>query len=96
MGCVIANVKCQRLDAPIFAYGLRLDAPIFAYGLRLDSPIKVTCSIICDIGVGEFIRFALSTLQWVEDDNAVGVVKYNELIASGEWSLEEITIEELL
>ena len=85
MGCVIANVKCQRLDAPIFAYGL-----------RLDSPIKVTCSIICDIGVGEFIRFALSTLQWVEDDNAVGVVKYNELIASGEWSLEEITIEELL
>lgn len=118
MGCVIANIKCQRLDAPIevattridtltgvvthrldepvVANVSRMDALIFAKSLRLDAPIEVTCSIICDIGVGEFIRFALSALQWVGDDNAEGVVKYNKLTASGDWSLEEVEIEEML
>lgn len=96
MGCVVANVKCSRLDAPIEVLTTRIDTPIFAKCQRLDVPIEVTCSIICDIGVGEFIRFALSTLQWVGDDNAEGVVKYNKLTASGDWSLEEVEIEEML
>ena len=118
MGCVIANVKCsrldvpievvttridtpifakcQRLDVPIEVVTTRIDTPIFAKCQRLDVPIEVTCSIICDIGVGEFIRFALSALQWVGDDNAEGVVKYNKLTASGDWSLEEVEIEEML
>lgn len=118
MGCVVANVKCQRLDVPIevvtaridpligvVAHRLdesvvasvrRIDAPIYAKSMRLDAPIEVACSIICDIGVSEFIRFALSSLQWVDDDNAEGVVKYNRLTASGDWSLEEVEIEEML
>lgn len=96
MGCVIANVKCSRLDVPIEVVTTRIDTPIFAKCQRLDVPIEVTCSIICDIGVGEFIRFALSALQWVGDDNAEGVVKYNKLTASGDWSLEEVEIEEML
>lgn len=96
MGCVIANVKCSRLDVPIEVVTTRIDTPIFAKSIRLDVPIEVTCSIICDIGVGEFIRFALSTLQWIGDDNAEGVVKYNKLTASGDWSLEEVEIEEML
>lgn len=96
MGCVVANVKCSRLDVPIEVVTTRIDTPIFAKCQRLDVPIEVTCSIICDIGVGEFIRFALSTLQWVGDDNAEGVVKYNKLTASGDWSLEEVEIEEML
>ena len=96
MGCVLANVKCSRLDLPIEVVTTRIDTPIFAKCQRLDVPIEVTCSIICDIGVGEFIRFALSTLQWVGDDNAEGVVKYNKLTASGDWSLEEVEIEEML
>lgn len=96
MGCVLANVKCQRLDVPIEVVTTRIDTPIFAKSIRLDAPIEVTCSIICDIGVGEFIRFALSALQWVGDDNAEGVVKYNKLTASGDWSLEEVEIEEML
>lgn len=96
MGCVVANVKCSRLDAPLEVVTTRIDTPIFAKSIRLDVPIEVTCSIICDVGVGEFIRFALSTLQWVGDDNAEGVVKYNKLTASGDWSLEEVEIEEML
>lgn len=96
MGCVIANIKCQRLDAPIEVATTRIDTLTGVVVHRLDAPIEVTCSIICDIGVGEFIRFVLSALQWVGDDNAEGVVKYNKLTASGDWSLEEVEIEEML
>lgn len=98
MGCVIADIECRRLDTPIEVNGVaRLDVPATAvYHGRLDTPIEVTCSIICDVGIGEFIRFALSSLQWVGDDNNEGVTKYNTLISSGAWSLEEVEIEELL
>ena len=49
-----------------------------------------------DVSLGEFVRFALDTLQWIGVDNNVGVVKYNTLFASSDWSLEEIEIEEIL
>lgn len=98
MGCVIADIECRRLDTPIEVNGVaRLDAPATAvYGRRLDTPIEVTCSIICDVGIGEFVRFALSSLQWLDEENRVGVTKYNTIMASGDWSLEDIEIEELL
>lgn len=98
MGCVIADIECRRLDTPIDVDGVaRLDTPITAaYVGRLDVPIEVTCSIICDVGIGEFVRFALSSLQWLDDDNREGVTKYNTLTASGDWSIEDIEIEELL
>lgn len=98
MGCVIADIECRRLDTPIDVDGVaRLDTPITAaYVGRLDVPIEVTCSIICDVGIGEFVRFALSSLQWLDDDNREGVTQYNTLTASGDWSLEDIEIEELL
>ncbi|MBR6662655.1 MAG: hypothetical protein IKL34_05430 [Alistipes sp.] len=98
MGCVIADIECRRLDTPIEVNGVaRLDAPATAaYCGRLDTPIEVTCSIICDVGIGEFVRFALSSLQWLDEENRVGVTKYNTIMASGDWSLEDIEIEELL
>lgn len=42
------------------------------------------------------IRFEKDMLVWEGDTNNEGVVLYNTLVATGEWSLEEITIEELL
>lgn len=98
MGCVIADIECRRLDTPIEVNGVaRLDVPATAgYCRRLDTPIEVTCSIICDVGIGEFVRFALSSLQWLDEENRVGVTKYNTIMASGDWSLEDIEIEELL
>lgn len=98
MGCVIADIECRRLDTPIEVNGVaRLDAPATAvYRGRLDTPIEVTCSIICDVGIGEFVRFALSSLQWLDEENRVGITKYNTIMASGDWSLEDIEIEELL
>lgn len=71
-------------------------AEAFVESLRIGILPKVTSSIVCDVGVGEFVRWALESLQWLGEDNQVGVTKFNTLIASGEWSLEEVTIEELL
>lgn len=98
MGCVITNIECYRVDSPLVVTGGgRLDNPIeVSQCIRIDTPIEVTCSTICDVGIGEFVRFALSSLSWVGDDNNEGVTKYNTLISSGAWSLEEVEIEELL
>lgn len=71
-------------------------AEAFVESLRIGTLPLVTSGIICDVGVGEFVRWALESLQWLGEDNQVGVTKYNTLIASGEWSLEELEIEELL
>lgn len=60
----------------------------------------VTCfvsgTIVCAIGSEAVIRFTLSGLRWNGADNNAGVTKYNTLISSGDWSLEEVEIEELL
>ena len=74
----------------------KVGAEAFVESLRIGILPKVTSSIVCDVGVGEFVRWALESLQWLDEDNQVGVTKYNTLIASGEWSLEELEIEELL
>lgn len=58
--------------------------------------IKASGSIVCAIGSEAVIRFTLSGLRWNGADNNAGVTKYNTLISSGEWSLEEVEIEELL
>lgn len=84
--------KLDGIEAVASLYAPCIKPMVFEMGVHLD----VSCSIICNVGVGEFIRFALSVLQWVGDDNAEGVVKYNKLTASGDWSLEEVEIEEML
>ena len=84
--------KLDGIEVSASLYTPCIKPMVFEMGAHLE----VSCSIICDIGVGEFIRFALSVLQWVGDDNAEGVVKYNKLTASGDWSLEEVEIEEML
>lgn len=118
MGCVIANITTQRIDAPVVVTSSRIGEQTIVSSERVDDMIvvtskrmgieiavtaehigalpSVTSSINCDVGVGEFARWALESLQWLGEDNQVGVTKYNKLIASGEWSLEELEIEELL
>lgn len=118
MGCVIANITTQRIDAPVVVTSSRIGEQTNVSTERVDDMVvvtsermgmaiavtterigvlpSVTSSIICDVGIGEFVRWALESLQWLGEDNQVGVTKFNTLIASGEWSLEEVTIEELL
>lgn len=42
------------------------------------------------------IYFDKDRLLWAGADNRVGVTKYNTLTSVGDWSLEQIEIEELL
>lgn len=75
----------------------RKSPPLIVDAQDMGSHLKVTCGIICSINNYDYIvRFEKTTLVWNEIDNKVGVVKYNTLVASGSWSLEEVEIEELL
>ena len=87
-----------RIDESISASTIgRLDKSIdISFYKRIDTPITASCSIICDVGFQDFVRFALESLQWIGDENNEGVIKYNTLTSSGAWSLEEVEIEELL
>lgn len=67
-----------------------------ASGTIRGTTIKASGSIVCAIGSEVVIRFTLSGLRWNGADNNAGVTKYNTLISSGDWSLEEVEIEELL
>lgn len=58
--------------------------------------LQAKVGIVCSIPEEWVIRFAKDKLVWDGDTNQEGVILYNTLISTGEWSLEEITIEELL
>jgi hypothetical protein len=63
---------------------------------RIDEPIVVTSSVVCEIFESIIIRFAEKNLIWDGETNKEEVILYNTLIATGDWKLEEVTIEELL
>lgn len=74
----------------------RIGADIVATTNIATPRINIKCGIICSIPESMVIRFAKSKLSWDGELNNNGVVLYNTLTATGEWSLEEIVIEELL
>lgn len=60
--------------------------------------LNIRCSILCSVRTEDnlYIKWSLDKLRWTEEENKEGTVKYNTLTSSGEWSLKEVTIEELL
>ena len=60
----------------------------------IDTTIMGAVALICAVNMEAVIRFSLELLKWQADE--VGVVKYNQLVASDDWQLSEIQIEELL
>ena len=60
--------------------------------MKLDMGVK----LICTANYAEVLEWAKNILQWNSEDNVVGTIKYNTLIASDDWTIEEVTIEELL
>lgn len=81
MGCL--NVYAERI-------GERLKvSPI-----RIGNGLQVSCGMVCTVNKADRILWAKDGLVWVNPE--VGIVKYNHLTATGDWSLSEITIEELL
>lgn len=62
----------------------------------VDTQIRGSVGIICRISNDQILRFNQDKLLWTENENIVGNTKYNLLIASGDWKIEEVLIEELL
>ena len=58
--------------------------------------VKVRVAMICDVGEDVVLRFDREKLTWEGTENNINVTKYNILIASEDWSLGELIIEELL
>lgn len=85
MGCQITNIEC-----------IRVDTPIGVITQRTDNPIVVTSSVVCEIFESIIISFTKKNLIWEGETNKEGVILYNTLIATGDWKLEEVVIEELL
>lgn len=89
-------ITSDRISRDVFITAERVQMAVAAISERIFENPKVASSIVCNAGVGEFVKWTLESLQWLGEDNQVGVTKYNTLIASGDWSLEELEIEELL
>lgn len=92
-GCL--KVHVSRIGEAIRATCSALGG-IAAQCLLLNPPFRVASGLVCDVINTSGIRFTLSGLRWNGADNNAGVTKYNTLISSGDWSLEEVEIEELL
>jgi len=81
MGCL--NVHTTRVGQ-----GLQVSAG------RIGSGLKVSCGLVCSVNSQDRILWAKDCLVWI--DTEVGTVKCNMLTATKNWSLSEVTIEELL
>lgn len=88
---VVGYIECETLTASIATANNALHGSI-----SVNAGIVGVISEIC-LAKGDYvIRWAKPLLEWAGDDNREGVIKYNILTASSDWSLEEIIIEELL
>ena len=93
-------MACLKISAHRVGESLKMTANRYGDALQISAQrtgerLKITASLVCNVSE-DFIRFEIPTLSWLGAGNAEGVIKYNTLIASGAWSLEEVEIEELL
>lgn len=73
-----------------------LYADSIAVNVAYSGSIKVRVATICDVSNDVVLRWEQDKLVWSGGENNRNVTKYNVLIASDEWKLEELMIEELL
>lgn len=91
----------QRIDGRVERRGEHIDGEIERQGVIvlnvvIGNRLSGSCGLVCSIPEELAIRFAKSNLTWEGETNNEGVILYNTLIATGDWSLEELKIEELL
>lgn len=80
----------------VVAYGYAAVQSVVASGYAVGQRVVAYGYAVCPISAESYIIFDKDMLSWGAMDNRVGVTKYNNLTATGKWSLEEIEIEELL
>lgn len=89
-------IVCSITYKNLLAYIKDISESIRVFIKRTTEPLKVRVATICGVNNEVILRFDYDKLTWLDDDNREGVIKYNILTASSDWSLEEIIIEELL
>ena len=89
-------IVCSITYKNLLAYIKDISESIRVFIKRTTEPLKVRVATICGVNNEVTLRFDYDKLTWLDDDNREGVIKYNILTASSDWSLEEIIIEELL
>lgn len=91
MGCL--NVTANRIGD-----GLNIDATRIGSGISIQAKrvggMSVICGLVCTVNSQDKILWSDKFLVWLNTE--VGIVKYNSIISTQDWKLEEVTIEELL
>lgn len=93
---VTASAITFKLLSTVSAYKVDNNLKVIAYDITEKQIEDVICSSICAVAALYFLYFKEKSIKWQKKDNNEGFIKYNTLIASESWSLEEIEIEELL
>lgn len=91
MGCL--KVITNRIGDGIHAHSARVGKGIQILADRIGG-MSVTCGLVCTINSQNKILWSDKYLVWLNSE--VGIVKYNSIISTKDWKLEEVTIEELL
>lgn len=89
-------IVCSITYKNLLAYIKDISESIRVFIKRTTEPLNVRVATICGVNNDVILRFDYDKLTWLDDDNREGVIKYNILTASSDWSLEEVIIEELL
>ena len=91
MGCL--NVTANRIGDGLQLYATRVGSGISIQATRIGG-MSVTCGLVCTINSQDKILWSDKFIVWLNSE--VGIVKYNSVISTQDWKLEEVTIEELL
>lgn len=89
-------IVCSITYKNLLAYVKNISDRVRVFIKRPTEPLKVRVATICGVNNEVILRFDYDRLTWLDEDNREGVIKYNILTASSDWSLEEVIIEELL
>lgn len=91
MGCL--NVTAKRIGDGLQLATNRVGSGISVQVARIGG-MSVTCGLVCKINSQDKILWSDKYLVWLNSE--VGIVKYNSIISTKDWTLEEVNIEELL
>lgn len=91
MGCL--KVITNRIGDGIQAHSARVGEGIQILSDRIGG-MSVICGLVCTINSQDKILWSDKYLVWLNSE--VGIVKYNSIISTKDWTLEEVNIEELL
>lgn len=94
IGCLQGSI--DRVSVGLSGGVQRISEELQGEISRVSGGIVGYISLVCTVSRDAYIRFKDGFITWYGTDNDDGVIKYNTLIASGDWSLEEVEIEELL